>query len=101
MFKGIFCAGVLAVFFTGCAYSPVMGTLVTNVTLPKTSTEAANGGKIGKSSCTSILGIVAFGDCSIQAAKADGAIDVVSTVDYELFSVLGIFAKQTTIVRGK
>ena len=49
---------------------------------------------------TNVLGIVAVGDGSIQAAKARGVIKVVSHFDKSLKNILGIVGKSCTIVYG-
>jgi len=102
----------------GCAAfvaTPVMGGLYTGVTAPITYDPGNTGlsyqilGLVeGKSSASSILGIVATGDASVYAAyqnalrQVDGAEQLIEvTVDYQVTSVLGLFASYTTIVRGK
>ncbi|WP_220092225.1 TRL-like family protein [Helicobacter sp. 16-1353] len=103
--------------------SPLVGIWYTNVTSPITATEAsidetkentarnrritknsnnpAKTLKRGEAVCSSVLGIVASGDCSIQAAKKNGNITKVHSVDVESFSVLGFYASYTTIVIGE
>ena len=99
---------LLSVLFNGCgAFStgaPVVGTLVTDVKVPV----AVNPGefdiyslKVGSSSATSILGLVASGDASISAAVADGRISEIYFVDSEIKNFLGIFATYTVFVWGK
>lgn len=56
--------------------------------------------KSGKSCVTNILGIVATGDSSIEAAKKDGGIKSVSYVDRTYDGFLYFFQKGCTIVRG-
>ncbi|HVJ89374.1 MAG TPA: TRL-like family protein [Labilithrix sp.] len=50
---------------------------------------------------SSILGVVATGDASLEAAKAAGGITQVAHVDHDNFSVLGVYAKTCTIVVGQ
>ncbi|MEI7012594.1 adhesin Lsa14 [Leptospira licerasiae] len=55
----------------------------------------------GKACSRSILGIVAWGDSSINAAKAEGKITKIATVDYEEFGVLGfVYHSFCTIATG-
>ncbi len=88
-------------FFANCAsvQTPVMGVIYTSVKGPIDS----NNGKAekkGEACATSILGLVAFGDASIHAAKVDGGITNVATVDFDSFSILGVYSKFCSVVRG-
>jgi hypothetical protein len=56
--------------------------------------------KTGEACASSILGLVAIGDASVEAAKSQGGINDVSYVDYQIFSVLGLYARLCTVVRG-
>ena len=58
------------------------------------------GPKTGQAKCLSILGIVATGDCSIDAAAKNGNISEIKSVDVKTFSILGLFSEETTIVTG-
>lgn len=93
------CAGVLS----GCAMGtvqPVTGVIFTDMTGPASAT-TASAARTGTATCKSILGAVAMGDCSIDAAKKNGGITTVASVDYKTRSIFGIIAEVTTIVRGK
>ena len=88
----------LLFILSGCTTnSPVSGGLYTGVT----HSGAFTGGtidndvkslKTGTSSCTSILGLVAFGDCSEEAAKQNAGITKVNSVFY---------SKYTPVVTGE
>ncbi len=54
----------------------------------------------GEATCTSILALVAIGDCSIETAAKNGRIQSIKAVDTKAFSVLGIYSTYTTIVSG-
>ena len=56
--------------------------------------------KSGKSCSQNVLGLVAFGDSSLAAAKKNGGIDKVSYFDKDVISVLGFYGKICTIVYG-
>jgi hypothetical protein len=56
--------------------------------------------KEGRASCESFLGFIS-GDCSIAAAKKNGSITQVSTIDYEATRYWQFYAKYTTIVTGQ
>ena len=88
---------------SGCAgvAAPVTnGALFTNVDGPGVATQASDYSKVGESSCNAILGLVSVGDASIKEAMKAGGIDTIHHVDYKSVSVLGIYAKFTTVVYG-
>ena len=92
----------LFLFVTGCATIYPSGSIYTNISLPVTAT--ANSGvatKVGISQCTSILGAVAIGDASIEAAKKNGGITKVYHVDYGAKNILGIIGTYKTTVYGE
>ncbi|MFR9543882.1 MAG: TRL domain-containing protein [Rikenellaceae bacterium] len=88
------CASLLC----SCGVSPY-GTVYTETTQP-IAAGSGGGSKVGVSESATILGIVAIGDASIEAAKANGRISSVSTVDQKVSSILGIYSKFTTTVKG-
>ncbi len=92
----------LSMFAMGCAaaHSPVTGFLYTDVKGP-IDAQAGSGTKKGEACATSILGLVASGDASIDAAKKAGGITDVTAVDHSSNSILGIYAKFCTQVTGK
>jgi hypothetical protein len=61
----------------------------------------AAAGKTGQACLSSILGAVALGDASIEAAKKAGGITTVAHIDHEQFGVLGVYATSCTIVHGQ
>ena len=65
-------------------------TLVTN----------APGTKTGRACATNILGIVSKGDMSIEAAKKNGNITQVATVDTDVKSWI-VYAEVCTVVTGR
>lgn len=94
---------VSVMFLSGCAFvgAPLHGGIVTNTTIPLTATSSQGCEKQGRAKCKNILGIAAVGDCSIEAAKRNGGISEVSSVDVKTFSVLIFYASYETIVCGK
>jgi len=91
----------LAFLLSGCAASAPVGALYTDVKVPVTATANAQGAKTGTAICTSILGLVATGDCSVEAAAKNGGINKVFTVDSKNLSYLGVYATFTTTVTGQ
>src|SRR5882724_1001976 len=57
--------------------------------------------KTGEACISSILGLVATGDASIEAAKKAGGITQISHIDHEQFSVVGVYATSCTVVHGQ
>ena len=74
--------------------------LIPNYTEAMLATTHGNSSKVGRACTTNILGIVASGDASIQAAKKNGRIRRVASVDREVSGVTPFFGKLCIIVRG-
>jgi len=95
----------LALLTSGCGgvvASPLSGCLYTNVNAPIDSEEGVADSKTGEACAVSILGLVAFGDASIDAAKKAGGISAVSTVDYHSTGCLTfLYGRFCTVVTGK
>lgn len=88
---------------SGCAYAfaPVSSGVYGKVGGPITATsQAGPATKTGRACAKSILGIVANGDASIEAAKRAGNITNVVSVDFESENILLVYATFCTIVRG-
>jgi hypothetical protein len=88
-----------AALLASCATPFAVGTLYTGTTTGLSATGGA-GTKTGQACTTSILSVVATGDGSIAAAKADGRITNVTSVDYSANNILGIYGQYCTIVKG-
>lgn len=85
---------------SGCATNVPVGGLLTDVKLPLLATSASGGSKTGTAVCQSFLSLLATGDCSVEAAKADGGITEVTHVDWKANNILGIIGTYTTTVHG-
>ncbi len=99
---------VFLIFFmmglSGCATpmrAPTTGFLYTDSLAGVAATANQTGNRMGEACATSILGLVGAGDASIEAARRNGGITMISSVDESFFSVLGIYGKTCTIVRGR
>ena len=97
-----------ALLITGCTrlrapFQPPVGNVYTNYTAPLgvELTDTKIGPKTGEAKTTSILGLVAFGDASIQAAAKNGGLKKVYHADYKYFNILGIIKETTVIVNGE
>ena len=89
---------------TGCAMvaAPVSnGALITNLRGPGHVTTLTESPKMGTGCATNLLGLIAMGDASIDTAKRSARITEVASVDYDSFSVLGVYARFCVLVRGK
>ena len=97
------CAVVL--FMSGCAgISPVaggsMGAIYTQTSAGVAVGSASGSEKVGTATSTAII-CFATGDSSISAAMAEGGITKIHHVDCKIMSVLGVYAKYTTVVYGE
>ena len=90
----------------GCYWTPVIppsGGVFTSIEAPL-DIDYANtdlGSKRGEAHTTAILGMIAWGDASTQAAAGDGGISTIQHADYEYFNVLGVYQKFTVKVYGE
>ena len=97
------CAVVAAALLsTGClgVATPALGTLITDVKGPIGVGPGVATSKTGTACAQSILGLIAMGDASIDAAKKAGGITKVATVDHESKWTL-LFGTFCTVVRGE
>lgn len=101
--KNLGLVSVLALALNGCAMAPtpVTGFVYTKVKGPMQATDAYGGSAHGEACATSILGVYASGDASIETAKKNGGVAQVVTVDHTTDNILGLFAKFCTHVYGK
>lgn len=57
--------------------------------------------RTGKACSTKILSLFVTGDASVEAAKRNGRISSVATMDAEYSNILGVYGKACTVVRGR
>lgn len=97
----------LVVCLSGCMIvdSPIKGVLGTEVLWGDIATgepgSASPTSKEGKACAESILGLLARGDASVRAAKENGGITEVTSVDHSARNFLNIVGEWCTIVKGK
>jgi Zn-dependent alcohol dehydrogenase len=93
----------VAVLTSSCAAvkSPLIGVWYTNVKAPVAVTSNANSTKVGTAEAISVLGLVAIGDASIEAAAKSAGITKIHHVDEESTSFLGFFAEYKVYVYGE
>lgn len=85
----------------GYAVAPVTGFVYTDTKFGINATSNEGTSKVGTAMSQSILGIVAVGDASIEAAMKNGGITKVQHVDYHSTNILGIYATFTVEVYGE
>lgn len=85
----------------GCATYAPLGVVYNSGTTGVSANSSVKPVKTGTACVKSFVGLLALGDGSIAAAKAEGGISRVSTVDYDVFNVLGVYGQYCTVVRGE
>lgn len=99
---------IMVASLSGCMIvdSPIKGVLGTEVfwgdiATGKTGSSDSGELKTGKACAESILGLLAHGDASVRAAKENGDISEVTSVDHSARNLLNIVGEWCTIVRGR
>lgn len=101
--------GAIALALSGCAVGPSAPfvpahAVCFNSTQAPLSTEfnstPVENLRNGQASTTNILGMFAFGDCSLKTAAEEGGLKTIEFADYTNFNVLGIYQKTTVTVYG-
>ncbi len=91
------------VSLSGCVIvqAPVMGVLGSKVKWGEYAQgDDKPGQKEGRACMDTLFGLLARGDASVRAAKANGGITEVSVVDHSARNFLNIVGEYCTIVRG-
>ncbi|MDR1202235.1 MAG: TRL-like family protein [Tannerellaceae bacterium] len=102
MKKLLFCLAAGA-FLCSCGVtkSPVLGAAYTDVISGNAVTSNKLATKVGTSTATGYLGLVAIGDASYQTAAKNAGITKISHVDEHNYTILGIYTVYETIVYGE
>ena len=99
------CAVVAAVVVSGCASSYPQGVLYTKLNLPVTVGDGkvldVGKQKVGTSTSQSILGLIATGDSSIDAAAKSAGIKTIHYVDWNVENILGLIGTYKCTVYGE
>jgi TRL-like protein family len=87
----------------GCAIvaTPAIGGLYTDVQWPGGATSNVGSSKSGKGECTSILAIVATGDCSVQTIAKSAGISRIHHVDNHTTQIWFVYGKLEVTVYGE
>lgn len=98
----MFVAGA-TLLLSSCAVvrSPLSGIFYTDVIAPLTATSNSSSTKVGTAEATSILGFVAQGDASIEAATKSAGITKIHHIDEHSTSIFIFFAKYKILVYGE
>ena len=91
-----------ALSLTACqgVYSPIAGTTFNETKYGNIATDESVATKEGKACAESWFTAIGQGDASIVAAKANGGITKVSSVDHYVKNIMGIYGQWCTIVKG-
>jgi len=91
--------------FGGCAttgmFTETGESFIKSVTEPGTATSGVSEIRKGTACTHNYLGIYSGGDGSIAAAKKNGGINKVASVDKEIFAILPFYGSVCTVVRGE
>lgn len=103
MKKTFMLLGIVSIVGLLSSCIPYRGAAYEGVTLPQavTSNTIGDNAKVGRSSYISVMGLVAVGDGSINAAAKNAGIKKISHVDEQKTSILGVYTKSETIVYGE
>ena len=102
--KKLLIASVSGAALCGCVSAPFMPPtgMVAEVKAPlSTDGSWKVGQKSGSAASQSVLGLYAWGDCSITAAARAGGLTRVDYVDYKYDNVIGIWQKVTVTAYGE
>lgn len=95
----------VVLLLSGCAGAmlrqPVTGLLYSDVQAPTLVSDNKTGNRVGEACAQSILGLVATGDASVETARRNGGITLISSVDADTENYLGLYSKYCTVVRGR
>lgn len=103
MIKQLLTLAALATLTSGCAMSsnaPVTGSIYLGAKGATNATSNDVAAKTGESCATSYLGVIGLGDASIASAAKAGGITKISSVDSDNMAILGLYAKNCTVVSG-
>ncbi len=92
---------VLSFVLGGCMVNPLLGGLYTNVSFHTGDHQQEIGSKSAEECVTNILGLIATGDASAGQAAKKAGIKKVTSIDYKMTNVLGLFGTYCVLVTGE
>lgn len=97
---GVCAAAAMATGCLSAPFQPPIG-LYSEVSAPlSTEGPVQLGSKKGEATSKCILGVVATGDCSLNAAAQNGGLQTIRHVDYRYKNIFGIVQETTVIAYG-
>jgi hypothetical protein len=106
--SGLAAVAAVAMTTTACVprtpVLPYYGLLFNNTGMPVDIAFGPNeiGTASGRASATTVLGLLSWGDCSIEGAAKDGNLATVDHVDAHVTNILfGVYTKYETIAYGQ
>ena len=90
------------VLLVGCVQAPVvppLAILYTNIQAPLDADfeNTEMGSKEGEATCTSIMSLISFGDCSTRKAAENGFITTIKHADYKFKNYIFGFLQMLTV----
>ena len=100
--------GVMTFILIGCGgFGYPTGSLYTGTQVPHSMSRAEvtgpgkAGDRGGEACATGILGVVAFGDASLNGAKKAAQITEIHSVEFHETNILGLYSQGCTEVHGR
>ncbi len=90
-----------SLYLSSCMIHPLIGGLYTSWNTHIGDHEQAIGSKQGESCITNILGLISTGDASALEAAKKAGISKVTSIDYKMTNVLGLYGTYCIIVTGE
>ncbi len=95
---------VMGAVLSGCAstglYSRTGAALITRTTEGEMANYSTPGKKAGRACAKNVLGIVAWGDASVEAARKAAAITAVTNLSHEYNNTLFVYGEYCVVVQG-
>lgn len=96
------CLVASVALLSGCQTPYSGGAIYNNYSAPvDVRDNATNCDKRGEATMVNFLGWFGLGDAGVAAAKNNGGITKVGSVDVHFTSLIGLFGKTTTVVCGE
>lgn len=80
--------------------APLIGLIYSDTTSGVAVSSNQAGNRVGEACSTGVLGLVAMGDASVEAARRNGGITLITSVDQKIENLL-VYQRYCTIVRGR
>ncbi|MBC7693017.1 MAG: hypothetical protein H7222_14740 [Methylotenera sp.] len=87
-------------FLVGCSHAPVQGLVYSDVQYADLATNNQSGSRMGEACAVSYFGLVAIGDATIETARRNGGVNMITSVDQKYKNYL-VYQKSCTVVRGR